>query len=239
MFQLALLLSADACAAEVALRNSIDELEVTRPPRQGDLAAWQHTVVARSITTRATQKPAVALLYRSMLHSGLWPLMQIERFPRTCFVLRLLLGYPRPVCAQLLGIEQTKLRGFFRQQLIRFSAPGRRGIDCPGSRYFAAVWNIARPMSIAEGREMNIGRYVLTTARSGQTSLLCTFPTCSGVWRFECSSQIEDYKWNRGSISERFFAPSARSLSAFIACLHQRHTTEQARPCAHQLGASL
>lgn len=34
--------------------------------------------------------------------------MQIERLPGTCFVLRLLLGYPRPVCAQLLGIEESK-----------------------------------------------------------------------------------------------------------------------------------
>jgi DNA-directed RNA polymerase specialized sigma24 family protein len=35
--------------------------------------------------------------------------MQIERLPRTCFALRLLLGYPRRVCAQLLGIEESKI----------------------------------------------------------------------------------------------------------------------------------
>ena len=109
MFQLALLLSADAYTAEVSLLNSIDELELTRPPRYGDFAAWQHAVVVRSIATPAKEKPGVDLLYRSTLQPGLWPVMQIERRPRTCFVLRLLLGYARPVCAQLLGIAQSKI----------------------------------------------------------------------------------------------------------------------------------
>ena len=109
MFQVALLLSADVYTAEAALLNSIDELEIRRTPRQEDLAAWQHAVVARSIATRTTEKSGVDLLYRSMLQPGLWPVMQIERLPRTCFVLRLLLGYPRPVCAQLLGIEESKI----------------------------------------------------------------------------------------------------------------------------------
>ena len=108
-FQLALLLSADAYTAEVALLNSIDELELTRPPRYGDLAAWQHAVVVRSIATPAKRKPGVDLLNRSTLQPGLWPVMQIERLPRTCFVLHLLLGYPHHVCAQLLGIPQTKI----------------------------------------------------------------------------------------------------------------------------------
>ena len=109
MFQVALLLSVDVYTAEAALLNSIDELEITRAPRKGDLAAWQHAVVARSIATRTTEQSGLDLLYRSMLQPGLWPVMQIERLPRTCFVLRLLLGYPRPVCAQLLGIEESKI----------------------------------------------------------------------------------------------------------------------------------
>jgi hypothetical protein len=109
MFQVALLLSADVYTAEAALLNSIDELEIRRAPRKGDLAAWQHAVVARSIATRTTEKSGVDLLYRSMLQPGLWPVMQIERLPRTCFVLRLLLGYPRSACAQLLGIEESKI----------------------------------------------------------------------------------------------------------------------------------
>jgi hypothetical protein len=109
MFQLALLLSADVHTAEVALLNSIDELEITRPPREGDFAVWQHAVVAQSMATRTRRKSGVDLHYRSMLQPGLWPVMQIERFPRTCFVLRLLLGYPRPLCAQLLDIEQSTI----------------------------------------------------------------------------------------------------------------------------------
>jgi hypothetical protein len=109
MFQVALLLSADVYTAEAALLNSIDELEIRRAPRQGDLATWQHAVVARSIATRTTEKSGVDLLYRSMLQPGLWPVMQIERLPRTYFVLRLLLGYSRRVCAQLLAIEESKM----------------------------------------------------------------------------------------------------------------------------------
>jgi hypothetical protein len=109
MFELALLLSGDAYTAEVALLNSIDELEITRQPRYGDLPAWQHAVVVRSIATAAKQKSGVDLLYRSTLQPGLWPLMQIERLPRTCFVLCLLIGYPRPMCAQLLGIPQSRI----------------------------------------------------------------------------------------------------------------------------------
>lgn len=109
MFQVALLLSANVYTAEASLLNSIDELEIRRAPRQGDLAAWQHAVVARSIATRITEKSGVDLLYRSMLQPGLWPVMQIEGLPRTCFVLRLLLGYSRPVCAQLLGVEESRI----------------------------------------------------------------------------------------------------------------------------------
>jgi hypothetical protein len=109
MFQVAMLLSADVYTAETALLNSIDELEITRAPRLGDLAAWQHAVVARSIATRTTETSGVDLLYRSMLQPGLWPLMHVERLPRACFVLRLLLGYPRRVCAQLLGIEESEI----------------------------------------------------------------------------------------------------------------------------------
>jgi hypothetical protein len=114
MFQVALLLSGDVYTAEAALLNSIDDLEIRRAPRQGDLAAWQHAVVARSIATRTTEESGGDLLYRSMLQPGLWPVMQIERLPRTCFVLRLLLGYPRPVCAQLLGIEESKIESLLQ-----------------------------------------------------------------------------------------------------------------------------
>jgi len=109
MFQVALLLSADVYTAEAALLNSIDELEIRRPPRQGDLDAWQYAVVARSIATCTTERSGVDVRYRSMLQPGLWPVMQIERLPRTCFVLRLLLGYSRRVCAHLLGIEESKV----------------------------------------------------------------------------------------------------------------------------------
>ena len=129
MFQVALLLSADVCTAEAALLNSVDELEIRRAPREGDLDAWQYAVAARSIATRTTEKSGVDVLYRSMLQPGLWPVMQIERLPRTCFVLRLLLGYSRRVCAQLLGIEESKIETLLQTAMIRFSPPEQRSID--------------------------------------------------------------------------------------------------------------
>jgi len=129
MFQVALLLSADVYTAEAALLNSIDELQIRRAPRQGDLAAWQHAVAARSIATRTTEKSGVDLLYRSMLQPGLWPVMQIERLPGTCFVLRLLLGYPRPVCAQLLGIEESKIETLLQIAIDTLQPPEQRRID--------------------------------------------------------------------------------------------------------------
>jgi hypothetical protein len=64
-----------------------------------------------------------------MLELSFWPVMQIERLPSTCFVLRLLLGYPRPVCAQLLGIEESKSETLLQTAIDTLGPPVQRRID--------------------------------------------------------------------------------------------------------------
>jgi hypothetical protein len=125
MFQLALLLSANSHAAELALLKSVDDLEIARPPRNSDLAAWQDAVVAQSIS--APEIPTSAADQRSfnLLQPGLWPVVRIDRFPRICFVLRLFLGYPRTACAQFLGIDESNLEELLQTAIEKLGYPGQ------------------------------------------------------------------------------------------------------------------
>jgi hypothetical protein len=54
-----------------------------------------------------------------MLQPGLLPVIQIERFPRICFVLRMLLGYSTALCAQILGVEESHVRMLFRMAALQ------------------------------------------------------------------------------------------------------------------------
>ena len=123
MFQLALLLSADSHAAELALLKSVDDLEIARPPRNSDLAAWQHAVVTQSISVPETATSAADQLSFNRLQPGLWPVIQIDRFPRICLVLRLFLGYPRAACAQFLGIDESNLEELLRTAIEKLGHP--------------------------------------------------------------------------------------------------------------------
>lgn len=114
VFQTALLLTADATAAETAVAESIDSLDISSPPEQRNLAAWEKAVVVRSIETSRLSSSAANSATRSMLHPGLLPVIQIERFPRICFVLRMLLGYSTALCAQILGVEESQVRMLFQ-----------------------------------------------------------------------------------------------------------------------------
>jgi hypothetical protein len=109
MFQIALLLSGDACAAEEALINGVDKLNVSRPPEPDDLAIWEKTVVMRSIEMSDTSSSAACLHAQSMLRPELLPVIRIEQCPRICFVLRLLLGYSATSCAQMLDIDESEI----------------------------------------------------------------------------------------------------------------------------------
>jgi hypothetical protein len=120
MFQTALLLAADATAAEMAVTESIDSLDVSSsPPEQRNLVAWEKAVVVRSIETSRLFSSAANSVTRSMLHPGLLPVILIERFPRICFVLRMLLGYSTALCAQILGVEESHVRMLFQMAALQ------------------------------------------------------------------------------------------------------------------------
>ena len=119
VFQTALLLTADATAAEMAVAESIDSLDISNPPEQRNLVAWEKTVVLRSIETSRLSSSAADSATRSMLHPGLLPVILIERFPRICFVLRMLLGYSTALCAQILGVEESHVRMLFQMAALQ------------------------------------------------------------------------------------------------------------------------
>ena len=119
VFQTALLLTADATAAEMAVAESIDSLDISNPPEQRNLVAWEKTLVLRSIETSRLSSSAANSATRSMLHPGLLPVILIERFPRICFVLRMLLGYSTALCAQILGVEESHVRMLFQMAALQ------------------------------------------------------------------------------------------------------------------------
>lgn len=97
LFQTALLLSADPQIAEASIAITIDNLDVSKAPRQDESSTLQETVAMH--TLRMTEKAPVSRTVEAqpVLQSGLWPILRLEKFARACFVLRLLLGY-LPVC---------------------------------------------------------------------------------------------------------------------------------------------
>ena len=109
MFQTALLLSADAHVAEAALADSIDDLDRSRPPEEHSLAIWERGIIMQSIGARKSASLAEDSMARSMLQPGLWPVIEIERYPRICFVLHVLLGYGAVFCAQMLGTAEDEI----------------------------------------------------------------------------------------------------------------------------------
>ncbi len=115
LFQTALLLSADPDIAETVLVGSIDDLDFSRPPQTDDLAAWERAVVVRSIETTDPASPDAAYAVAcSMLQPGLWPVLQIERPARICFVLRMLLGHTTASCMEIIGTEKAAIQTLIR-----------------------------------------------------------------------------------------------------------------------------
>lgn len=119
LFQTALLLSADPEAAEAGLAAAIDFGDMSKAPEQGDLAILQDIVVRQTIqNVHRAPSPQIAKA-RSMLQSGLWPVLQVEQSPRVCFVLRMLLGYATSSCALVLGIEESGVRTLLKLAILQ------------------------------------------------------------------------------------------------------------------------
>ena len=130
LFQTALLLSSDSHIAETALIESIEDLDISRPPEENTLAVWEKAVVIRSLEQHKPSsgpgltgqaKALRAISVRPMLQPGLWPVVQIERSPRICFILHMLLGYPIISCAQILGVKESRIHALLQMAAIQLN----------------------------------------------------------------------------------------------------------------------
>ena len=113
LFQLALLLTADSQEAEANLATVISTLDFSKQTDKDALAVIQGALVRQSIGSGgiiSLAGAAGAAGARSMLQSGLLPVLQLERLPRVCFVLRMLFGYATSACARILGIDECGVR---------------------------------------------------------------------------------------------------------------------------------
>ncbi len=114
LFQTALLLSADPDEAEASIAATLDMVDLSKPPADSQFFILQDELVRRTIQAAQLSASPKISEAGSLLQAGLHPVLQIERFPRVCFVLRTLLGYATSACAQMLGIEEAAVRTLLR-----------------------------------------------------------------------------------------------------------------------------
>jgi hypothetical protein len=110
LFQLALLLTADPPQAEAKLEIVISNLDFAKQPDADALAVLQTAVAQQSIESGGAISSTGVAEVRSMIQPGLLPVPQLERLPRVCFVLRMLVGYATSACARMLGIDEGGVR---------------------------------------------------------------------------------------------------------------------------------
>jgi len=114
LFELALLLTADPQEAEANLGGTIDTLDFSKQPNADALAVIQTALARQSIRSGEIISSAGVAGARSMLQPGLLPVLQLKRFPRVCFVLRMLFGYATSACARMLGIDEGGVKVLLR-----------------------------------------------------------------------------------------------------------------------------
>jgi hypothetical protein len=119
LFQTALLLSADPQIAEASIAVTIDNLDISKAPRQDESSSLQKTVAMHTLRIQETASFSRTVEAQPMLQSGLWPILQLEKFVRACFVLRFLLGYSTSCCAQIIGIEQAAVEASLDTALLQ------------------------------------------------------------------------------------------------------------------------
>ena len=119
LFQLALLLTADSEEAEASLATVISTLDFSKQPDEDALAVLQTAIAQQSIGSGGAISSAGAAEARSMLQPGLLPVLQLERFPRVCFVLRMLFGYATSTCARMLGIDEGGVKVLLRVAVLQ------------------------------------------------------------------------------------------------------------------------
>ena len=114
LFQMALLLTADSQEAEANLATVISALDFSKQPDEGAFAVIQTALARQSIGSGGIISSTGVTKARSMLQSGLLPVLQLERIPRVCFVLRMLFGYATSACAGMLGIDEDGVKLLLR-----------------------------------------------------------------------------------------------------------------------------
>jgi hypothetical protein len=119
LFQMALLLTADSQKAEANLATVIRTLDFSKQPHEDALAVIQTALARQSIGSGGIISPAGIAGARSMLQPGLLPVLQLERFPRVCFVLRMLFGYATSACAGMLGIDEGSVKVLLRVAVLQ------------------------------------------------------------------------------------------------------------------------
>ncbi len=119
LFELALLLTADPLRAEAGVTRSIESLDVFAQP---DIKILKKTVALHSTSEGSVRSTLGTSHARSMLRQGLWPVLQVARSPRACFVLKVLMGYGTSACAGMLGIEQHAISTLLRMAILRLNS---------------------------------------------------------------------------------------------------------------------
>jgi hypothetical protein len=119
LFQTALLLTAEPETAEASVVSSLDGVDLSALPQEKAVAILKEAIVLRSVQSARLLSPSDTVNARSMLQPGLWPVLQIERQPRVCFVLRMLLGYATCSCAQMLAIEEQVVKVALQNAILQ------------------------------------------------------------------------------------------------------------------------
>ncbi len=120
LFEMALLLSANPNTAEAILVTTLEHVDISAPPRTNDLSELQNTLAIKIVRDAGPASSAGISNAGSMLRSGLRPILQLDRFPRACFVLRFLLGYAISSCAHIVGVEEAGVKALLQTGLIQF-----------------------------------------------------------------------------------------------------------------------
>jgi hypothetical protein len=119
LFEMALLLTADPREAEATLTRVINTVDMSRLPDEGGLSILQAAVAQKSIESGAAIVPSGVEEARPMLQLGLQPVVQVERVPRVCFVLRTMLGYATTTCAGILGVNEDAVKVLLRIAILQ------------------------------------------------------------------------------------------------------------------------
>jgi hypothetical protein len=122
LFELALLLTSDAREAEANLATVINDLDLSKHPDEDGLAFLQAAVARQSIASGEAISTVRVAEARSIIQPGLGPVLQLEHFPRICFVLWMTFGYATTVCAGMLGIDQGGVRALLQTAILETSA---------------------------------------------------------------------------------------------------------------------